>query len=300
MRLESRARKQVVAVAIVAVLGLSGIGLDVVLPRWHTPAASSPPPAIAAAAAYVLDADTGGILYTLRADDQRAMASCTKLMTALVAVQHAPLDQSVSIGPDAVALVRQGSSSMGLSVGQTLTLDELLYGLLLPSGNDAAVAIADSVGGTQDHFVAMMNQEAQTLGLTHTHYANPHGLDAPGHYTSAHDLAVLSVTAMRNPIIARVVSTLHYIVPRTVAHKAYDLWSQIFVLPGGRWPYPGGLGIKLGNTGEAGWCMAFAARRNGHLIVGVVLGEPTWQVRVRDVHALLDWGFAQDGVPPAG
>jgi D-alanyl-D-alanine carboxypeptidase (penicillin-binding protein 5/6) len=258
------------------------------------------PPTVSAAAAYVLDADSGGVLYTLNADDQRAMASCTKLMTALVAVQHAPLDLRVTVGPDAAALVRPYSSFMGLSAGETLTLGELLYGLLLPSGNDAAVAIADAIGGSQDHFVAMMNQEAQALGLTHTHYANPHGLDAPGHYTSARDLATLSVADLRNPVIAQVVSTPHYILPRTATHKGYDLWSQIFVLPEGRWPYPGGAGIKLGNTGNAGWCMAFAARRSGHLIVGVVLGEPTWQVRVVDVHNLLDWGFAQEGVPPAG
>jgi D-alanyl-D-alanine carboxypeptidase (penicillin-binding protein 5/6) len=259
-----------------------------------------PPPAIAAAAAYVFDGDSGAVFYTRHADDERAMASCTKVMTALVAVKFGRFDQPVTVGADAAAYVNTDNSYMGLSAGETLSLSDLLYGLLLPSGNDAAIAIADAVGGSQDHFVAMMNQEAQALGLTHTHYADPHGLDAPRHYTSAHDLAVLSAVALRNSLIALIAATPHYTIPRTPTHKAYNLFNYNSLLPGASAAYPGAIGLKPGNTGNAGWCEAFAAQRDGHLIIGVVLGDPTWSQRNADMRALLDWGFAQEGVPPAG
>jgi serine-type D-Ala-D-Ala carboxypeptidase (penicillin-binding protein 5/6) len=260
------------------------------------PVASGPPPSIQAAAAIVMDGDTGAVLYSMHADDMRPMASCTKIMTALVAVQHGTLDQMVTIGTDAASYVNSYNSYMGLSAGEKVSLADLLYGLLLPSGNDAAIAIADAIGGSQDQFVSMMNQEAQTLGLTHTHFADPHGLDAPGHHTSARDLGVLSIAALHNPTIARIAATLHYEIPQTATHKAYSLFNYNSLLPGAHSPYPGAIGLKPGNTGAAGWCEAFAARRNDHLIVGVVLGDPTWSQRNTDMHALLDWGFSQVGV----
>lgn len=257
-------------------------------------------PHIAASAAYIFDADTGAMLFERNPDTVRAMASCTKIMTALVAVQHATLDQTITVGADAAALVNPDSSSMGLSKGEQLTLGDLLYGLLLPSANDASVAIADGVGGSEAQFVALMNQEAQQLGLTHTHFANPHGLDADGHHTTARELAKLAALALRNPIIARIAATHHYAIPKTATHKAFDLVNYNSILPGGRTPYPGAIGLKPGNTGDAGWCEAFAARRYGHLVIGVVLNDPTWSRRNDDMHTLLDWAFVQLGVPPAG
>ena len=217
-------------------------------------------PHIAASAAYIFDADTGAMLFERNPD----------------------------------------SSSMGLSKGEQLTLGDLLYGLLLPSANDASVAIADGVGGSEAQFVALMNQEAQQLGLTHTHFANPHGLDADGHHTTARELAKLAALALRNPIIARIAATHHYAIPKTATHKAFDLVNYNSILPGGRTPYPGAIGLKPGNTGDAGWCEAFAARRYGHLVIGVVLNDPTWSRRNDDMHTLLDWAFVQLGVPPAG
>jgi D-alanyl-D-alanine carboxypeptidase len=189
---------------------------------------------------------------------------------------------------------------MGLSAGESLTLTQLLYGLLLPSGNDAAIAIADAVGGSQQHFVAMMNAEAQVLGLTHTHFTNPHGLDDSGHFTTAHDLAMLSAVALRQSTIAAIAATGHYDIAASATHKAYSLSNYNSLLPGKAAAYPGAVGLKPGNTGAAGWCEAFAARRGGHLIVGVVLDSPTWTQRNDDMHTLLDWAFAQEGVSPAG
>jgi serine-type D-Ala-D-Ala carboxypeptidase (penicillin-binding protein 5/6) len=256
-------------------------------------------PAITAKAAFVYDADLGFVFYSKNADLELPMASCTKIMTALLATERGSLDQMVTIGADAAALAAPGNSYMGVSAGERLSLRDLLYGLMLPSGNDAAVAIADAIGGNVQHFVVLMNARAQQLGLTHTHFANPHGLDAPGHYTSARDLAVLAAVAMRNPTLVQITSTKHYDIPQTSTHKAYSLVSGDDLIPGDLSPYPGAIGVKPGFTGAAGYCQAFAAIRRGHLIVGTVMGEPTWEIRITDMRTLLDWGYLQEGIPPA-
>lgn len=260
---------------------------------------SGQPPVVTAPAAYVFDADLGWTFYAKDADAELPMASCTKVMTLLLAVEHGSLTQMVTVGPDAAALVRPDSSFMGLSAGEKLTLKDLLYGLVLPSGNDAAVAIADAIGGSVPHFVQMMNDRARQLGMTHTHYMNPHGLGEPNHYTSARDLAIVSGVAMHNPIIVQVTSVAHYSIPKTATHKAYNLETGNDLLAYARSPYPGAIGVKPGYTGDAGYCQAFAAIRHGHLIVGVVLDEPSWQIRIVDMRALLDWGFSQEGISPA-
>lgn len=263
------------------------------------PFVSGQPPSVSAQAAFVYDAGSGFVFYAKNADAELPMASTTKVMTALLAVERGSLNQVVTVGPDAEALVRPDSSFMGLSAGEKLSLEELLYGLVLPSGNDAAVAIADAIGGTEGGFVDLMNQRARELGLTHTHFVTPHGLDEPGHYTTARDLAVLSGVAMKNPTLVKITSALHYSIPKTPLHKAYELQTGNDLLAGARAPYPGAIGVKPGFTGGAGYCMAFAAVRHGHLIVGTVLNEPSWQVRITDMRALLDWGFSQDSIPPA-
>lgn len=260
---------------------------------------SGQPPSVTARAAYVFDADLGWTFYAKDAGDELPMASCTKVMTLLLAVEDGSLSQMVTVGTDAAALVRSDSSYMGLRAGEKLTLKDLLYGLVLPSGNDAAVAIADAIGGNVPHFVQMMNDRAQQLGMTHTHYMNPHGLGEPNHYTSAHDLAILSGVAMHNPIIVQITSVAHYSIPATSTHKAYSLETGNDLLAFARSPYPGAIGVKPGFTGDAGYCQAFAAIRHGHLIVGVVLDEPSWQIRIVDMRALLDWGFSQEGIAPA-
>lgn len=256
-------------------------------------------PYVAAVAAYVFDANTGNVLYSKDANQQLPMASCTKIMTAILAVERGKLDQIVTVGADAHALVRADSSFMGLDAGEKLSLHDMLYGLIMPSGNDAAVAIADAIGGSEARFVAMMNARAAELGLKNTHFANPHGLDAPGHYTTAHDLALLAAVAMKNPTLVKIMSAYSYDIAKTADHKAYHLVTGNDLLAGSGSPYPGTIGVKPGFTGPAGFCQAFAAIRRGHLIVGTVLNDPSWQVRRVDMRALLDWGFEQEGLPPA-
>lgn len=257
------------------------------------------PPSVTAQTAFLFDADTGLVLYAKDENVELPQASCTKIMTALIALERMPLDHVITAGADAHELVNPDSSYMGLDVGEKLTLRDLLYGLILPSGNDAAVAIADGVAGSVPAFVALMNDRAHQLGLTHTHFVTPHGLDAPGHYTSAHDLALLAAVALRNPTFRRIASTRVYNIAATSDHKAFQLASGDDLLPGALSPYPGAIGVKPGYTGPAGFCMAFAAVRHGHLIVGAVLHDPSWRVRIVDMRALLDWGFEQEGLPAA-
>lgn len=255
------------------------------------------PPTVQAVSAFLFDPVRGVILYQKNADMERSMASTAKVMTLLLAVELGDPNQLVTIGPDAAALVNSDNSYMGVTAGEQFTLDDLLYGLVLPSGNDAAVAVADAIDGSTPAFVALMNQQAQQLGLTHTHYISPDGLD-DANTTSARDLAVLTSLLLRYPEAVRVTSTLHYQIPKSATHKAFDLWSGNDLLSGARSPYPGALG-KPGFTYAARYCQAFAARRHGDAVVGAVLGDWSWKDRIADIRALLDWGFAQDGVPPA-
>ena len=257
----------------------------------------TPPPSLSAREALLLDPVSGQVYLAQNADSEMAMASTTKIMTALVALSFGKLDQRITIGSDAASLVGTEASVAGLRVGETYTLHELLYALLLPSGDDAAVAIADGVAGSQDRFVQLMNLEAALLGLGHTHYADVHGLDAPDHYTTARDLAALAEVALRSPVFAQIVATPVYSLPATATHGAQTWTTTNLLLTSER--YPGVLGVKTGFTGNAGYGLVFtAARRSGRLL-GVLLGEPVEQARFDDAAALLTWGFAQRSSSPA-
>jgi D-alanyl-D-alanine carboxypeptidase (penicillin-binding protein 5/6) len=260
-----------------------------------SPIPTPPAPAIQAIAGMMIDTSNGDVLFTKNADKELAMASTTKVMTAIIALEGGNLDQPVTIGADAVKEGSGGDSHMGLSTGEVLTLRQLLYGLLLPSGDDAAVAIADAVAKErQANFIDLMNQQAQYLGLTHTHYVNPDGLDVDGHYTSARDLVYLTRYALRFPTFISIVSTNEYRIPATHQHKAYDLQNTNELLsPNGG--YTGADGVKTGTTGSAGECLVFSAKRGEHHLVGVVLNDPNDTARYADARALLDWGFSVVG-----
>jgi D-alanyl-D-alanine carboxypeptidase (penicillin-binding protein 5/6) len=249
-----------------------------------------PPPSVSATAYLVMNPQTGTVYLAHNAKAELPMASTTKIMTALVALTFGKLSQRITVGADATALEGTDASVAHMRLGDTLTLHELLYALLLPSGDDAAVVIADGVAGSQARFVGLMNLEAALLGLTHTHYANVHGLDAPGHYSTAADLATLARTAMRYPAFAQVVATAKYALSETADHGDYT-WTTTNELLSAR-PYPGATGVKTGFTGNAGECLVFSASRPSGDILGVELGEPNDDARFTDATALLNWGFA--------
>lgn len=232
--------------------------------------------AISAQKAIVVDGQTGHVLFEKSADERSLIASTTKIMTALVVCERCNVLDRVRIPKEAVGIE---GSSMYLQEGEILTVQELLYGLMLHSGNDAAVVLAIYCGGTVEGFVQLMNDKARSLQLNNTHFENPHGLDSPQHYSSARDMARLAAYAMQNPIFAQTVSTKNVrIDARTLTNHNKLLWRT-----------EGVDGIKTGYTKAAGRILVSSAVRNGRRLVAVTINAPDdWQ----DHETLLNNGFA--------
>ena len=239
---------------------------------------------ITAQAAYLVDVDARAVLWMKDPDTSRAPASLTKLMTAMVAVDDAgSLDKVVTV-PAAATQVEP--SLMGLTAGEELTVRELLYGLFLDSGNDAAEALASGIV-PRDRFIRQMNQKAKSIGLTETHFVNPSGLDAPGHGMSAHDIAHMAAYLDRYyPDLAAIAATRSITIPATPTHKAFPMQNLNRML----WTYPGVNGLKTGLTDEAGGCWLATATRNGRHLIAVVLNDTGRSAD--DAAVLLDYGFS--------
>ena len=240
-------------------------------------------PQVSAPAFAVIEEPCGGVLYSQNAHQRRAPASLTKIATAVVARERAPdLSELVSVTIDGAEFsLETDSTIMGLRPGQQISLRDLLYGLLLPSGNDAAITIAEHIGGDVPSFVAMMNEEVERLGLADTHFSNPHGLDDPEHYTSAYDIAMLGRELIRQPALATI-----------VREKSYQpAWDGSAVWNGNRlvYSYPGALGIKIGYTEEAQQTIVAAAERDGKRLIVSLLGS---EAVYDDAIALFEWAFA--------
>lgn len=233
--------------------------------------------AVSARSFCVLDALSGRILDGKEPDRRSLIASTTKIMTALLVAERCNVLDRMRIPKEAVGIE---GSSMYLKEGEVLTLQELLYGLMLSSGNDAAVALAIYCGGTVQGFVELMNDKARLLGLTETHFENPNGLDSPEHYSTARDLAVLAAYAMENPIFAKTVST------RTVCVGNRYLRNHNKLL----WLVDGADGVKTGFTKAAGRILVSSASRQNRRLIVVTLNDPNdWQ----DHTALLNSGFSR-------
>jgi D-alanyl-D-alanine carboxypeptidase len=248
---------------------------------WVTTAESAPPE-LRARAAILVDDASGAVLFQRNARERLPIASLTKMMTALVALEHA--------SPDFIVQATERSLTepavIGLAPGDRLRLEDLLYGLILASGNDAALAIAESVGGGDgaaaiERFVGWMNERAAALGLEETHFANPHGFDDPQNYSTAADVAKIARLYLRHPLLARIAATERYEVsgePRWVFHNI----NRFLV------SYEGADGIKTGYESLAGRCLAASATRAGQRLIAVVLNSDDY---VGDAAALLDYGF---------
>lgn len=250
---------------------------------WLLAHPATKPPAISAKAAIVIDYDTHQILYQSNPHERLAQASTTKLTLADVALDVAPTTLPITISKDATQVV---PDHMGVQVGEVLTLEELLYGAMLDSGNDAGWAIAEGIGSL-DHTVALMNQKAVALGMHDTHYANPVGFDDPQHYTSAYDLAVVTEDALtRHPLLKQIVGTKKKIIESTKTHGWFGPTNLNSML----WDYPGAWGIKPGWTENAGYCLVTAATHNGHTVLVTLLGSKD---HIADGIALLNYGFAR-------
>jgi D-alanyl-D-alanine carboxypeptidase (penicillin-binding protein 5/6) len=248
-------------------------------------------PNINATSGILIDTDTGTILWERNEHEALPPASTTKIMTALVALQNFHDDHRVTITPSALAQ-QWDETKMGLTAGQTLTVRELLYGMMMVSANDAADALAtDTVG--MNNYVQTMNEQLVALGLHDSHFVQPVGLDAPGQKLSAYDLAVLGITAYDNFALFRtIVGTEHTVIPATDTHSVYYLDNINLLLT----TYPRVLGIKPGYTGNAGYCLVAMSSRGGHRLVSVLMNAPPVY---KQSAQLLDWGFRSLGVPSA-
>lgn len=253
-----------------------GESLSVRLPRLHDVGA------ISAQSAVLIDADSGQILYGKQENERLPMASTTKIMTALCAVELSDVTSVITVAPEAVGVE---GSSVYLYEGEQLTLGQLLYALLLESANDAAVAIAIGVAGSVEKFVAYMNQKAEELRLQDTHFENPHGLDAEEHYTTAYDLSLIARALLKHPTLRTVVATRKMTIPLNGTQGVRSLLNHNKLLRN----YQGAIGVKTGFTKRSGRCLVSAAERDGLTLIAVTLHAPDdWNDHTR----MLDAGFA--------
>ena len=245
--------------------------------------ARAAPPTVDARAYTVVNASNGTVLASSNAHERLPIASITKLMTVIVALQHLRLDDDVTVTAQAA---RVGEERIPLRAGQVLSVHDLLEGALIQSANDAADALAAGASGDDvPLFVDWMNEEATKLGLGDTHFVRPDGLDAPGHVSSAHDVAVLAQVAMHSPIVRAIVRKRI----DTIEDGALVLhtWNDLLGV------FPGLIGVKTGHTDNAGWCEVAAVRRPGYTIYAVILGSPSRAQRNSDLDRLLAWGVSR-------
>lgn len=239
-------------------------------------------PRVVASAAILMDGQTGQILFERNAFIRREPASTTKILTAIILLEEGNLKDKVRISKKAA---RTGGSTMHLKAGQVHSVHDLLHGLLLRSGNDAAVALAEHLSGSEEAFAAKMNARARAMGAQASNFKNPHGLPDPQHYTTAYDLARITQYALRNPKFAQIVAarstglTYEELDRNVVLHNTNRLLHML----------PEADGVKTGTTGNAGKCLVFSGTRQGQQLIGVILNDGN---RFGDAATLLRWGFS--------
>ncbi|XVQ84185.1 D-alanyl-D-alanine carboxypeptidase family protein [Microbispora siamensis] len=252
-------------------------------PTQAAPTKTRQAPSVTAREAYLVDTMDGTVQFAKRESRRVPVASLTKVMTAYVVRRQARLDDVVTITKaDVRYATAGGAATAGLRAGERLTVRDLLYGLMLPSGADAAHALAERYGPGTAKFVAKMNDAARALGLRDTRYANADGMPSKA-YSTARDQATLALAALRDPVIASVVKTPKRVVGKSALHRGH-VWRNTNDLLD-----DGAVGLKTGFTNQAGYCLSFAAVRGGRTYVGVVLGERSDKARFATARKLLDW-----------
>ena len=239
-------------------------------------------PTINSRAYVVIDRKTNTILVGKNENQKKKMASTTKIMTALVVIEHADLSDIVEVSKKSA---NTGGSRLGLKAGDKLTVSDLLYGLMMRSGNDSAVALAEYVAGSISDFANLMNEKAKSLGLSNTHFVTPHGLDEDEHYTTAYELAILSNYAMNNEIFAKIVGTKNYTITINGYPKNLTNTNELLGVLNGVY------GIKTGFTNGANRCLVTCCKRGDMDIICVVLGADTKKYRTTDSIKLIEYAF---------
>ncbi|HWR44861.1 D-alanyl-D-alanine carboxypeptidase family protein [Sporomusa sp.] len=263
------------------------IAVFIIIIAWVNVVFAASLPQVDAEAAVVMRASDKRVLYAKNPDNIMYPASTTKIMTLITALEQGDPDSVIVVSPKAAGCE---GSSLDLRAGDRLTLREALYGLMLVSGNDAAEAVAENVAGSVPAFVQMMNDKAEKIGTIRTHFSNPHGLPDPvNHFTTAYDLALMTVYGMQKPVFASIVSTrdydVHFVSRGGIAHARNT--NKLLAT------YAGANGVKTGFTNAAGECLVAAAKRNDVQLIAVVLNsERRWE----DATQLLNYGFQQLGL----
>ncbi len=277
--------------------------------------ASASPPKLRLYGKYtgLMDAGSGRLLYGREAGSEAAMASTTKIMTCILALENGDVNAMVVCGEEVrsdadgttnINHIPTDSSQVGLRVGEELSLSELLYGLMLKSGNDCANAIAVHIGGTVQGFVDMMNARAEEMGLSNTHFMNPHGYEWEGHYSTARDMARLGYTAMQNPVFAEIVNmktaTISANNERSTPIKLDNANTLVFNKDSNKYDFFDGVGIKTGYFERAGQCFVGAAQREGRLLICSTFKSPGQSDKWVDAIRMFKYGFeAFDTYDPA-
>ena len=270
-------RKIMISIIVIALIGLG-------YPVYGTADAEQPvlpaPPEVSARTALVMDVNTGKILYDKKGEEKIFPASTTKIMTALLALENGNLAQKVKVSQNAAGVE---GSSIYLTKDEIIPLEDLLYGLMLRSGNDAATAIAEEVGGNLEGFVEMMNRRAADIGAENTHFMNPSGLHHEEHYTTAKDMAMIAREAMQNPDFKKVAASKTWVCDRGEGKYNYFYNKNKVV-----YQYEGGTGIKIGYTQAAGRTLVASSERDGIELICVVMDAPNW---FQDTYRLMDYVY---------
>ncbi len=235
-------------------------------------------PRVSAGAAIVLDMASGRVLYEKNAYTRRSIASTTKIMTAIVALENSNDGEEVLISKRAAAI---GGSTVNLKEGKTYKLKDLMYAMMLRSGNDAAIAVAEHIGGSVELFAEMMNRKAAEIGAINTNFVTPHGLDDPQHYSTPYDLALITQYALKNEKFCEIVGTKNSVFEGSNITNTNEMLGL----------YPGADGVKTGYTGQAGRCLVTSVTKDNWKIISIVLGCPTRTVRAQSSKILLDYAF---------
>jgi len=239
-------------------------------------------PQVQASSGVLMDATTGKILWSMNPDKPMAPASLTKVLTALIALEKGHLQDKIKIGPNPP---RVEGTRVYLVEGEEVTLENLLYAMMLNSGNDAALAIAEHFGGSQEGFARIMNEKAAQVGAKNSHFVSPNGLSSPEHYTTSRDLAIITRAAMKNPDFRKIVAT------KTRPWNGQEWQTTLINQNKLLWKYPWASGVKTGYTREARNTLIASATRDGQSLIVVLLDEPRGSQAEKDAATLLDYGF---------
>jgi len=246
------------------------------------------PPEIVGPTAVLMDFTTGQVLYDKNMHKRMYPASTTKILTAIIAIEKGNLNDIVTASNNVTKI---DGNSIFLSPGEQLTLEQLLYAIMLQSANDAAIAIAEHIGGSVENFAKMMNEKAKEIGAYDSHFVNPNGLPDDNHYSTPYDMALIARYAMQNPEFRKIVTTIHYQIPPTNKFdKVRDLWLSNRLIKPSSFRYEGADGVKTGYTVAAGQVLAASATRDGRRLISVIMGDQGTNIWT-DTIKLLDYGF---------